>query len=135
LGIAAEPEIAARFITTFTQRHALLRLQRHSRAARRWESRSRFAKSKTFVSSSIRAAGIGTCLTTDAFRRFNVMNATVPASRSMASGVIASASEIRHPLHMSNRQNTRGSGGIVSAAAAYRCRSATFKYFRAPTAV
>jgi hypothetical protein len=135
LSMAAEPESAARLITSLTQRHAVLPLHPQSRTLQRLGSNSRPTKSKTTVRPSISVVGTGTCLTTATLRRFKVMNAIVPASRSIAIGVIASASEIRQPLHMSKRQKSLRSGGIVSAAAAKRWRSAAFRYFRAPAIV
>ena len=133
--MAAEPEIAARFITSFTQRQALLRLQRHSRAARRCASRSRFAKSNTFVRSSIRAVGIGTCLTTDRLSAFQRNKCNRP--RFPVDGKRRDGKSFGNSASAPHEQQTkrRGSGGSVSAAAAKRCRSATFKYFRAPPAV
>src|ERR1051326_125269 len=76
--------------------------------------------------------GVGIFRTHPSLPRFSVTNATVPPSRSIMSGVTASASEIRQPLHIRRRQNRRGSGGSSSAARAKRWRSAAVRYFLAP---
>jgi hypothetical protein len=78
---------------------------------------------------------------TTAWRRVKVVMAAAgikvsmfatPLSMSIAAGVSASTSEIRPPLQLNTRQNSRVSGSAEFAALRKHRRSAALRYFRAP---